>query len=265
MLEQQEITIYGNRLKSEAKKHGLKNQDMADLLGFADAHQISPIYSGKKKLSDDRFKILADKWGYREDYLRCIDDFPTDDDVLKHAHIEDKKAFDVAREYLASLGITFESIIRSHRVAVRKLYDKWNEVKPYLSSETISNIQTEYDFSLSTQQFHKKYFASYTGVRWIKPFDDIDLDYLNDIGKNERIKPKKENPNYEGSFDIFLLGSGDSKLGVGLDYYVDLKMFFKGKYLGTASYSGLQSFMQKMDKYVLFLASDYFNVSEFME
>nr|MCR4786015.1 hypothetical protein [Lachnospiraceae bacterium] len=79
MSEQKKVTMYGERLKREAKKRGWKNRDMCDFLGYQNEKTISKIYSGRQKLPDRCFKALSQKWGLREEYLKCIDDFETDD------------------------------------------------------------------------------------------------------------------------------------------------------------------------------------------
>ena len=69
----EKITAIGKRLKQEAKKRGLSNQDVADLIGYSSGKQISPIYSGKKPLSDDQVVILSKAWNLRKEYLMCIE------------------------------------------------------------------------------------------------------------------------------------------------------------------------------------------------
>ena len=79
-----DITAIGRRLKQEAKERKLSNTAMAYLLGYSDGHQISPFYSGKRALTDYQYKILSDAWGVRIPYLKCIDDFKTDKDILSY-------------------------------------------------------------------------------------------------------------------------------------------------------------------------------------
>ena len=179
--------------------------------------------------------------------------------MFKQAHIEDVGAFNIAKEYLSSLGITFNTALKSYSFPVTILQEIWDEIKSYLSEDSIADIQEKYDFSMDCKEFRAKYYRECVAVRWSKPLDDIDLTVFDDLGKHETVEMEGF-----GSFaGVFHLS--DSKTGINMDYCIELEILYNGNHVGKTTHFGLQEFMKKMDRYTLFLASDFWGISDFLK
>lgn len=110
----------GKRLRQEAKRNGYTNQMVADLINYSSSKQISPIYSGKKAIDNDRIEKLANAFNVRKEYLLCEDDFPTENDILKNINEADAKVFFSVFSFLRSLGFIIDYI------DTRSLHDLFN-------------------------------------------------------------------------------------------------------------------------------------------
>ncbi len=150
-MKDKKITIYGNRLKSEAQKRGYTNDKMAELLNYSCGKQISPIYSGTHKLSDDRFKILSEEWGLREEYLRCLDDWETDSDMWDAFHNSDLEEFRKAIEYLKTIGLSLEPGI-FWLTSKKGLYNDFHSLEKYVTKSGKQYVHSIIDFSKSKDQ-----------------------------------------------------------------------------------------------------------------
>ncbi len=233
----EKITVYGGRLKQEAKKRGLTNDDMASLLLYSSGKQISPIYSGIKELTDDRFAILAKTWNVRENYLRCIDDWETDDDMLKNTEILDIDSFKVCKAYLETLGLRLCPFISSI-LDISLVYRDWEIIKEYLTDDTINEVQTKYDFSLDLKKIYKEYKGQYIELFWRKPLDNLGIDF-SEVGKE-----------HTELLNMYHVGSGKGALPHNMSYLIGFKAYYKNELLCTTSITGLQNFMQQLDSFV---------------
>ena len=232
----EKITIYGIRLKHEAKKRGLTNDDMAQLLHYSSGKQISPIYSCTKELTDDRFTILSKAWNVRENYLRCIDDFETDDDLLKNAKIEDIDSFNKCKDYLETIGLRLCPFISS-KLPICKLYSIWKDVQEYLSDSTIKLILSKYDFNLDEKTFNKKYYCDDVVVQWKKTIDKININF-SEVGK-------ESNNNQQYIF----VSCEESNTKVNVEYEIGFHAYYNNALLCDISISGLQLFMKQLDSF----------------
>lgn len=101
-----DITTIGGRIKNEAKKRGYKNQYIADLLHLSDGHQISPLYQNRRLFSDEQIGILANAFGLRKEYLMCIDDWETNEDMEKGVKTANISEYNIIRQYLKTIGLS---------------------------------------------------------------------------------------------------------------------------------------------------------------
>ena len=101
------ITACGKRIKDEACKRNLSNEDMRCILHFANVKNVSYVYSGKS-ISDNTIDILCNLWGLRRDYLLCNDDYPTDEDKYNALFLSEQIQYKAAIKYLNTLGIELD-------------------------------------------------------------------------------------------------------------------------------------------------------------
>ena len=235
---QEKITAIGKRLKYEAKKRGLSNQDVADLIGYSSGKQISPIYSGKKTLSEDQVSILCKAWGLRKEYLLCLDDWKTDSEVMENAKIEDVKNFAACRNYLETLGFVIRPYLMT-RLPAMHIRRHWDFLKSFLTDETIQSILSDLDFSLTKQEFARKYYGMDINLKLKRAIDQIPVQDISEIGKTN------------GSWsDWYSVYCGDSKLKINTDYFVGCSVYYNGAYIKDCSIDSVQSFMLKVDAFV---------------
>lgn len=96
----------GQRIKDLAKASGLKNQQVADIVGYACDKQISPFYSGKRKFAEDQLITLSKAFNVRLEYLQGKDDWKTETDMLSAVHQHKLEDFSAILNYLKSIGLS---------------------------------------------------------------------------------------------------------------------------------------------------------------
>lgn len=120
---------YGDRLRKERNIQKAyypeepklyNNKYIGVALNYSENY-VSKFFSGEKKLEDRQYKVLADYWGVRVEYLKCDDDFRTEDDMLTFMSEKDRKEFKTIQEYLKILNIEFVPYIRTV-MSVNKKY-----------------------------------------------------------------------------------------------------------------------------------------------
>ena len=102
----------GKRLKKILKENGLNQNELADYLHYSPNH-ISMIVTGKRRLTPDiAYFVCSLIPGIRAEYLLCLDDWKTWDDVPEEYYSSQiNKAWDstdAAEELLEKLGYIFE-------------------------------------------------------------------------------------------------------------------------------------------------------------
>lgn len=245
-MSREKITIYGKRLKEEAKRHGMTCPDMAELLGYSlDGKQISAIYSGYRKLSDDRFATLSKTWGVREDYLRCNDDWRTDEDALAAAHLSDTEHFSTCLKYLESLGVHC-SLRLSSLMPLIQIEQQWDLIANHLTEKSRAEVLANPYFSTpwSAEKINDRIHQ--IKIYWNTPPDNIPLVSESQIG-------------VEGNASsAFIVSNSKSVLGYTTGYGVEFSVTYKDKYYGEFPISQLQAFVQRLNAVTDALVIDMF-------
>lgn len=122
----------GERLKREAKERGLTVEALADIVEYKNPKNLYDIFSGKRQLKDEKIKKLVDAWNVREDYLRCKDNYPTEDDKLEAIRQGDMSEFNSLLPFLKSLGLEVTISPFWHARMSETLSDDYNDIMPYL-------------------------------------------------------------------------------------------------------------------------------------
>lgn len=113
----------GFRIKMAAKNKGLKNNDIAEILGYSSGKQISPIYQGKQALRKDQIEALSNALGFREEYLLCKDDYPTYASMIeKQAALENKHSLQIT-SLLSLFGYTTKPNFNADYYEISKDYN----------------------------------------------------------------------------------------------------------------------------------------------
>lgn len=96
----------GQRIKKVAKKNGFNGRAVADLLHYESEKTISKIYSGNYNLKDEHFHALAKAFHVREEYLKGLDDWETEQEMYTAIHQHNKDEYSAIIGYLKTLGLT---------------------------------------------------------------------------------------------------------------------------------------------------------------
>lgn len=240
------ITNYGSRIKAEARSHGLKNDAMAEILHYSWGKTVSDIYSGKRKLTEDRLNTLTKLWGVRKNYLRGIDDWRTDADMLKYAHIDDVKAFSACREYLHTIGIDLEQVITARFFDGRDFVDNLDWIYPYLTDdwqEDIDNNRNDLMNWLNENWYNRE-------VTLRRPLDGTVSNWYDNVGKE---------PN--DNADLFETRNCSS-LKESLTYYSTFDIYYKGSWYGNYEIIDIQKFMKSIDALTKCVLENTFHESD---
>lgn len=180
--------LSGKRLKEEAHSRNWSNRKVADVTGYSTPSGdriISMIYGGKRKMSDFGFKKLAEAWNIREEYLRGLDSFKTEQDIYNTVSAKESEKFQIQVAYLKTIGITIKPKL-SVLLSSGQLRKNWDAIKSCLTLDSLNHIIEKYDMSLPYPDFLKKYgFDNYETVDLQKTFENVTLDK---IVRNKGIK-----------------------------------------------------------------------------
>ena len=242
----EKITSYGHRIKEEAKRHNLSNRQMADILHYSNEKQISPIYSGKHKLSEDRFEELAKIWNVRIDYLKCKDDFRTEEDLLKSQHNHSKSNLQLQLRYLETIGFTISPCL--YWIAnLYEIYSYFSYMQRYISDSEIKHINELVDFTLSDDDADYKYdMNDHRNPIFVRlktsPYDD---EYLPDnLSKDNRLSSIEHNLLLL-TMEINDKSLKDIRLLADIDIYFDIS--YKQKHLGRFSIDDTERMLMHLD------------------
>lgn len=70
----------GERIKTETKKHGMNQTELANFLGYENRRRISECWNGKAALFPEQYKKLSEEWNLRLSYLMGFDDYRTEEE-----------------------------------------------------------------------------------------------------------------------------------------------------------------------------------------
>lgn len=241
----------GKRLKNEAHARGWTNEKMAEFLSYSSPKQISPFYSGKSKLSDDRYSMLAKAWGLREEYLKGIDDWKTDDEMLQYARIDDINAFNACKEYLKTIGVVIK-LTMFISIELITLYKHWGILHSYFSEKVVNELKQKYDFSQNRANFLEKYRFSgkYLFIPLLRPYDGTNVNF-DAIGK----KPFPDNNAYQLADEDRkkLIYFSDNTSGTyDASYEIECLIYWENKLFARLDINDLRKFMTKLDSFAKF-------------
>lgn len=183
-----DITACGKRIKYEARKRRLTNEDMRELLCFANVKSVSAVYSGTT-ISDSVIDILSKTWNLRKEYLLCDDDYETWQDKQNALLTNNQLDYTCVINYLKSLGYEFE--INIYWICTpAALHDKYKIFDSYISQNDreyfnycISNMDSDDDISrllfklvnLSVEDFIKENaeYIDFLDYEDYVPFDNM--------------------------------------------------------------------------------------------
>lgn len=86
----------GKRVKEEARKKKYTTQQLADLLNYSDRTQISKMYSGERKFTENQIEMLAETFRVKKEYLLLETDFRTEEE---ERNAKNKASFERFQKY----------------------------------------------------------------------------------------------------------------------------------------------------------------------
>lgn len=227
----------GYRIKSLAKENGDTAQKLSEPL-FCTKEQISRYYNGHCTISDDRISILAKRWRVREEYIRCEDDFKTNEELYFAVNENDIKNMQSAISYLESLDLHLKpySSLHCSLTALKKNIDT---LKPYIKQSSLDALMEKYDFSLASCEFHREYFFEDCLVELCKALPNHIFLQKDRISKNEHV-----------AHATFIQVADDNNL-LQQNYNVNLGflVYYKNTFIKKITVSDLQEFVKQLDNY----------------
>lgn len=97
------------RIKDEMRRNGQKNTDIAEYLRM-EPGSFSRILNGRAPLAQEYLKMLVELWDVRSNYLMCIDNYRTDDEIFKRRGEKRTAKTNAARELLKVIGFEIEEV-----------------------------------------------------------------------------------------------------------------------------------------------------------
>lgn len=194
-----DITSCGQRVKHEAQNKGYTNQDIADLLHYSSSKQISPFYSGRQQFSDGQLEILSNALGVRKNYLLCMDNYRTDNDVIEGETELLKSKYQYTFSFLRSIGFVVEYVI-SDNLTPRDIYNQLDTAHKNMFWEEIRK-----DDLSATEEEIFSYLEGYSVHATILDKDDMQkIEYLLTDNTNYKIYVSKDNNKRYFSREEFL-------------------------------------------------------------
>lgn len=120
--------------------------DLLDVLCYANTTRISEVFNGKHRLDDNQYKRLAAEWGVRVEYLKCEDDFRTEDDMYAAAKVERTESIELHLRYLKLLGYDAQPHLAFHCHNFEEFRLLWPDLKQTIANHPINepNEHNEY-------------------------------------------------------------------------------------------------------------------------
>lgn len=235
--EKQMLSVQrGLRLKALLKENGEKQETIAHTLGYA-KESISRFCTGRQLLPDNAAEILAKRWGVRSEYLKCIDDFKTDLEMIDYAEIQNREDFLCQKKYLETLGFCI-SMIYTLSCSKNAVYRHKEFLLPLLQESSYKAIMNDEDFILPPKEFYRKCFFDNCTLFLKQPLSDDLKALINSFGKSTKI-----------SNTLFFATSDESPLGQNTDYGISFEVNYNGQCLGLYSLDSIQQLFCTIDSY----------------
>lgn len=228
----------GQRLKQLAKENGLTRDEMGIILNFSPGH-ITRFYNGEYELPEDSAEKLSKLWGIRKEYIQCIDDFRTDEEIYKYSNETSIKEMQAAINYLETLGL----VLRPCTLLccpVTALYKKLGEISDYVNESEMTRLRSRFDFELPSKDFYTKYFSEWCDIELAAPLPDVPFLDMANVSKQANIDTDKE----------IYCGEPRGKI-IGANYSVTLafRVYYNKKWIGQIDVNGLQEFIKELDAF----------------
>lgn len=233
-----ELTRVKNDKRTEGYTYGYK--DLLCVLNYAQTSRVSEVFNGKHALDDNQYKELADEWNVRVEYLKCEDDFRTEDDMYAAAKAERTESIELHLRYLKLLGYDAKPHLVFHCFNFDEFRQLWPCIKPTLADNAI-NKPNEYNEYVSLDEWDGKTELPYSAFNYLVVNQTIDGSPTNDFV--------------------------DSNLGSFLHYCYTLDYVIEqdGAPISSMSLNDLESMFSTMDEYARTTARLSFSTHQYNE
>lgn len=237
----------GARLRELIKENKEKQETIALYLGYA-KESISRFCTGKQLLPDSAAETLAKRWNIREEYIKCIDDFKTDLDLLNCAEIQNRDNFLCQKKYLETLGFNF-SLTYTLSCYKTGVYRHKEALLPFLREDSYDEVIHDTDFLLSPKDFFEKCHSEYCCYFLRKPLDKAIEQKIGSLHKETIFH---DDPRYEWMTDSYFISSDESPIYQNCEFDVSYSVIYNGKHIGTFDLREIQELFKIIDAYTKF-------------
>ena len=215
---------------------------------------ISRYCSGTYRLTEDFISLCSSRWGVREEYILCKDDYKTDADLLNALDNKDHTAFLKQKEYLETLGfkINIKFELQCNKSSLFKYIDT---MKDYLTDESYNNFINDHNSKNDNitpcednyLEHYRNYFHEHITVQLKKPLSQElkQKIFLNYDRKNTSL----ESDIPFDSIDSFSIPYQESMLKSNCELNVSYTTYYKNKYIGDFSLRDMQELFKSIDSY----------------
>lgn len=133
---------YGERLKQELeiqaalRGHYTQKELARELCCTPEC--VSNYTRGVVRPKDETYIKLASLWGVRLEYLKCIDDFRTDHDMIEYTNKEHAAKIAALTNMLRAFGYTCNKYVALHVDDFELLYTIWDDLQETLADEELT-------------------------------------------------------------------------------------------------------------------------------
>lgn len=240
--EKQMLSVQrGLRLKALMKENNEKQETIALALGYV-KESISRFCTGKQLLPDTAAEVLAKRWDIREEYIKCIDDFKTDLEMLDYTDIQNKEEFIFQKNYLEKLGFKF-SIVYSICCSKTDVYEHKSKLLPFLRNDSYNKIISDPDYNLPFSVFKTKHNEENCELFLNRPLTKPFEKEMNSIHKTRRIcnDPRMD-------FDIINVPDTESPFGIRCSVVILFDVYYNNERQGYIGIRTLQQLFKNIDK-----------------
>lgn len=234
----------GVRLKGLIKEYDTKHEVTAKYLGYSTG-SISRFCSGKETLPDAAIEKLSKRWNVRKEYIKCIDDFKTDADLLSATEMQNQSDFLRQKDYLETLGLSLD-LQYTLFCPKTAFYRHREEIMPYLVDSCLEEILHDPDYTLPSQEFLKKNFSETVCLHLKKPFTDELVAQIGTVHKHSIID--RDSDRFD-NFDVFDISCTDNPLGVNVSFKVAFRVYYNHQYVGDYGIREIQRLLKIIDAY----------------
>lgn len=232
----------GSRLRELIKEYDEKNSVTAAYLSYSEK-TISHYCTGRQIPSDIVIEKLSKKWGIREEYIRCEDDFKTDADILHAIEHQNSEDFLYQKAYLETLG--FKTNLKYTLFCSKTAVYRNKEVLiPFLCEDSIAEIENDTDFSLPQIEFRKKYIGKDCVLNLKRPLTEEISNAIGITHKKSTITACYTDSLSDGHF---VIPCDRSPISENCIFSVWFDVYYKGQHLGLYEIDDIQKLFNIID------------------